>query len=223
MSDYEAKGYYQDQKVAQAYNSQYESPLQSSNLRARFVNYWEVRAFSRLLSHAPPNGNMLDVACGTGRFTQQLLNRGYQVGGTDISAEMMTLARRRVGSHSNSTFWLQVDAEHLPFADQAFDGVTCIRLFHRIHPAARLQMLREIKRVTKNWAILFFGMSSTLLSLRSSIRSKLIPGRPSNPFPISEAQLQEELKSIGFKIREHRWVMPYVTEGMMVFVDRDAP
>ena len=219
MSDYEAKGYYQSEETAQRYDSQFRSPFRLSNLRARLVGWGEVMAFLRLLKHAPPEGSVLDIACGTGRYTGLLLSRGYQVGGMDISSEMLTIAKARIEYHPNLLFLRNGDAENLPFEDRQFDGVTCMRLFHRIPPNSRSQMLREVKRVARKWAILFFGMSTPWLTLRRAVRSELLPGRPSNPYPISPAEMQHDLQALGFALKDRAWVLPYIAEGMVVFVN----
>lgn len=219
MSNYEAKDYYQSKAVAQKYDTQFESPLQSSNLRTKLVGWGEMRAFLRVLKNAPAEGSVLDIACGTGRYTELLLSRGYQVGGIDISSEMLAIAKARIEYHPNLLFLQNGDAENLPFEDKQFDGVTCMRLFHRIPPTPRLQMLREVKRVARKWAILFFGMSTPWLTLRRAVRSKLLPGRPSNPYPVSPAEMQDQLQALGFTLQDRAWVLHYITEGMVVFVN----
>lgn len=40
----------------------------------------------------PASGNLLDLACGSGRLGVQLAQRGYQVSGLDLSEEMLALA-----------------------------------------------------------------------------------------------------------------------------------
>lgn len=219
MTHYEAKSHYQSKTIAQKYDTQFESPLSISNWRAKLVGWGEMRAFSRLLKHAPSEGSVLDLACGTGRYTRLLLSRGYQVGGLDISDKMLAIARARTDPDSNMLFLLKGDAEHLPFKDKQFDGVTCLRLFHRIPPTPRSQMLREVERVARKWAILFFGMSTPWLTVRRAVRSKLIPGRPSNPHPVYPAEMQDQLQSLGFTVKDRAWVLPYLTEGMVVFVN----
>jgi ubiquinone/menaquinone biosynthesis C-methylase UbiE len=131
---------------------------------------------------------------------------------------MLAIARARIGCDHNLLFLLNGDAELLPFEDGQFDGVTCMRLFHRIPPTLRLQMLREMKRVARKWAILFFGMSTPWLTLRRAVRSKLLPGHLSNPYPVSPTEMRDELQAIGFTLKEYAWVLPYIAEGMVVFV-----
>lgn len=40
--------------------------------------------------------NVLDLACGTGNITLELIKRGYNVAGVDISSEMLTAADRKI-------------------------------------------------------------------------------------------------------------------------------
>ncbi len=218
MSDYEAKGYYRTKSNALGYDQQYEEPLRPSNLRARFVGWRESAAFLRLLQHAPSSGSVLDIACGTGRYTRLLLDKGYRVGGLDASPEMLSISKERSSDYSNLLFLKGGDAESLPFEENQFDGVTCMRLFHRVPPEPRLRMLREVKRVGRGWAILFFGMTTRWLVVRRSIRSRVLGGRASNPYPVSPSQLQRDLDSLGFHVQDRRWVIPQVADGMMMFV-----
>lgn len=221
MNDYEAKEHYKNNDVAQQYNAQYEAPLSLSNVMSRFYGWCEIQAFRRLLKHVPEGGTVLDVACGTGRYTRQLLKHGYKVGGVDISNEMLAYVRNATQSDPNLLFLKQGDAEKLLFDDNEFDGVTCIRLYQRVPSAQRLQMLREVKRVSKSWAILLFAMSNTWLNVRQRIRRKLIHGRDTAPNALTITEMLEELEAAGLKLEERTWVMPLLATGMIVRVRCD--
>jgi ubiquinone/menaquinone biosynthesis C-methylase UbiE len=222
MSDYEAKGHYKDNGVAQHYNAQYEAPLSFSNAMSKFYGWREEQAFQRLLNHVPAGGTVLDVACGTGRYTRRLLKNGYKAGGVDISDQMLEFVRRATEGNPDLLFLQTGDAEKLPFDDNEFDGLTCIRLYQRVPSAQRLQMLREVKRVSKNWAILLFAMSNPWLRLRQAIRRKLIWGADSAPNAVTIAEMSEELETAGLKLEERTWVMPVITTGMIVRVRCDS-
>lgn len=218
MSSYEAKKHYQDGEVARRYNSQYKDPLNLSNFRDKLVGWGEVRAFQKMLRHVPRGGSVLDVACGTGRYLKQLLDCGYKVYGLDISDEMLEFAREVTQGDPNIQLLKKGDAENLPFNDHQFDGVTCIRLYQRVPPAQRLQMLREVKRVARSWAILFFGMSNSWLRVRQAIRWKLISGRLNNPNALTVTEMRQELLRAGLKLEESTWVLPGIASGMIVRV-----
>jgi len=42
-------------------------------------------------------GRLLDIACGTGTFLEEMRSRGWQVAGVDASGPMLALARKRLG------------------------------------------------------------------------------------------------------------------------------
>jgi SAM-dependent methyltransferase len=66
-------------------------------------------------------GRALDAACGTGAVTQQLLARGHDVVGVDLSEGMLARARQAVPQAR----FLVGDITHLPIADRDVDHVVC--------------------------------------------------------------------------------------------------
>ncbi|WP_255170177.1 methyltransferase domain-containing protein [Natrononativus amylolyticus] len=93
---------------------------------------------------------VLEIACGTGRFTVMLAARGANVVGLDISAAMLQQGRtkaRAAGVSENLEF-LRGDAGRLPFPDDHFDTVVAMRFFHLADdPEA---FLSEMRRVSKH-------------------------------------------------------------------------
>lgn len=120
-----------------------------ARLAARYDKRWAfyVRAttqesLKRLRIH--PAGRVLDVGCGTGAFLQELLIScpTLRVAGVDPCAEMLAIARKRLGSEVEiRPGW----AEQLPFEDNSFDAVTSSSVFHYIRQPE--QALREMDRV----------------------------------------------------------------------------
>ncbi|HEX6359883.1 class I SAM-dependent methyltransferase [Actinophytocola sp.] len=68
-----------------------------------------------------PTGAALDAACGTGRLTRELADRGHQVIGVDSSPDMLVLARERVPDGE----FLAGDLRALPVPDDHVDLVVC--------------------------------------------------------------------------------------------------
>ncbi|WP_254767257.1 class I SAM-dependent methyltransferase [Salinilacihabitans rarus] len=93
--------------------------------------------------------NVLEIACGTGRFTVMLADRGADVVGLDISAAMLQQGREkaRAAGVSDHLEFLRGDAGRLPFPDDHFDTVVAMRFFHLADdPEA---FLREMRRVAR--------------------------------------------------------------------------
>jgi SAM-dependent methyltransferase len=72
----------------------------------------------RLLGNGP--GALLDVGCGTGRYSAALGERGWDVTGVDISEDMLSRARAR------GVQVVRADSTALPFARESFDASVSI-------------------------------------------------------------------------------------------------
>ncbi|WP_136716350.1 class I SAM-dependent methyltransferase [Halorientalis salina] len=92
---------------------------------------------------------ILEIACGTGRFTVMLAERGADVVGLDISGPMLQQGRqkaKRAGVADNLEF-MRGDAGRLPFPDDSFDTVMGMRFFHLAdQPASFLSEMRRVSR-----------------------------------------------------------------------------
>jgi ubiquinone/menaquinone biosynthesis C-methylase UbiE len=92
----------------------------------------------------------LEIACGTGRFTVMLADRGADIVGLDISDAMLAEARekaRGVGVMDHLEF-MRGDAARLPFPDDHFDAVFAMRFFHLADTPA--SFLSEMCRVSRD-------------------------------------------------------------------------
>ncbi len=66
-------------------------------------------------------GKLLDFACGTGSFTAEFTKLGYDVTGTDISREMLTVAERKCGGRAK---FICADMRDFAFSEP-FDSCVC--------------------------------------------------------------------------------------------------
>lgn len=105
------------------------------------------RRFVVLKAGDPGSGRMLDLATGTGDIAA-LIRRSHpeaMVIGTDFSRNMLAEAKRRFPGAAIS--WQACDANHLPFADDAFAAVTFGYLLRNVDDA--LSVLQEVRRVLR--------------------------------------------------------------------------
>jgi ubiquinone/menaquinone biosynthesis C-methylase UbiE len=85
---------------------------------------------------------VLDVGCGTGRFSAALAERAIaRVWGVDPAPEMLTQARARAGGRVG---FKQGRAERLPFRDGWFDRAVMRLVVHLVH---REEAFAEVHRV----------------------------------------------------------------------------
>ncbi|MDR7868687.1 MAG: methyltransferase domain-containing protein [Sporomusaceae bacterium] len=111
-----------------------------------YVHRFEREAVMALAAPAP-GMTVADIGCGTGIYTDELLQAGARVTGVDISPEMLALAARRTARHGDAVAFLTGDAAALPFATASFDMVTSITAMEFFaDPRACLQdMYRIVK------------------------------------------------------------------------------
>jgi ubiquinone/menaquinone biosynthesis C-methylase UbiE len=88
---------------------------------------------------------ILDVGCGAGPLSAALRDRGAIMSGFDLSAEMLALARRRLGDDADLT--VADLAKPLPYADAAFDDVVASLVLHYLEDWT--EPLAELRRVLK--------------------------------------------------------------------------
>lgn len=99
---------------------------------------------------------VLDVACGTGRHTVMLARQGFKVFGLDISPEAIKLgyawlAREKLKAklHVQSMF------DKLPYKDEFFDAVVCIKSLNHGRIEDIRRAITEIERVLKPGGMIF--------------------------------------------------------------------
>lgn len=95
-------------------------------------------------SKASSGARVLDLGCGTGRFTIPMAKKlGFTVTGADSSKEMLAKANEKQGA--NIATWDCQDAEYLTYPNDSFDVVFVSHLLH--HVDSPLRVLGECKRV----------------------------------------------------------------------------
>ena len=100
---------------------------------------------------------MLDVACGTGRFLREarLAYPALRLKGLDLSETYLEEARRHL--HGLRTVGLiAANAEAMPLAAESQDIVTAIFLYHELPGEVRRRVTAEIARVLKAGGLFVF-------------------------------------------------------------------
>ncbi|MFC6721654.1 methyltransferase domain-containing protein [Halobacteriaceae archaeon SHR40] len=147
---------------------------------------------------------VLEIACGTGRFTAMLAERGADIVGLDISGPMLKQGRERAQSAgvADHLEYMRGDAGRLPFPDDHFDAVFAMRFFHLADtPEA---FLEEMCRVSSEQVFFdtFNGFSTrTIYNWALPMGSRLY----------SEQEVHGLLDTAGLRLvsAEHDWVFPY--------------
>lgn len=102
---------------------------------------------------------ILDLACGTGQVGCELLRRGYEVIGADLSKPMAHQCSRQTPPLTA----VACDARELAFTDAGFDAVVCLydSLNYILEPAGFQAALHEAARVLRPGGIFIFDLNTT--------------------------------------------------------------
>jgi demethylmenaquinone methyltransferase/2-methoxy-6-polyprenyl-1,4-benzoquinol methylase len=100
-----------------------------------------------VLAAPPRNGELLDLATGTGVIALEVARRfpSVTVTGLDFSEEMLRRAKAKPGAEA--VVWRHADANCIPFEDESFDGITQGYLLRNVDDMDLA--LREQHRVLK--------------------------------------------------------------------------
>lgn len=102
----------------------------------------------------------LELGVGTGRIALPFLRAGYRYVGVDIALAMMQRLQARLGPDARPANLLRADVAALPFADDVFDVVMAVHVFHLI--AEWVQALEETRRILRRGGILLVASDEPL-------------------------------------------------------------
>ena len=153
---------------------------------------------------------ILDLGCGTGRFTQALaIHFDAETIGIDPSRKMLEQARRKQGD-ARVRYELG-RAEEIPLLDDSVDLIFMSMVFHHLNNPALA--VREARRVLKNRGTVF---------LRAGTRERISSYPYVDFFPESRSILEECLASSA-SIRKVFEMAGFWTVGMDVIIQEIAP
>lgn len=166
----------------------------------------DFREKAAVIEALPPleDRRVLEIACGTGRFTVMLADQGADVVGLDISAAMLQQGRSKAAEAgvTDSLEFLRGDAGRLPFPDDHFDTVIAMRFFHLADDPD--SFLEEMRRVSRD-QIVFDTFN------RYSTRSVYNWALPMGSRLYSEREVRDLLAANDLTLvdAEHDFLLPY--------------
>jgi glycosyltransferase involved in cell wall biosynthesis len=137
------KNRYQFPKIAQ----EYEKKRLGTNY-GHYKHFSELKALFTLLPKKPTQ--ILEVGCGTGRVTQELIKKGYQVTPIDSSQAMLSQYQQKKDLPKPKL----LSATSLPLKDNSYPTVVALRVIWHLPKKDITKMLSEVTRVSSNIIIL---------------------------------------------------------------------
>jgi len=122
------------------------------------VNPWRVPYFEGALTrhygHRLGEVRLLDIGCGGGVLAEEFASLGCRVTGIDISPRSIAVARSHAASREWSINYQIASGTDLPFAEAAFEAVSCCDVLE--HIPAWEGVIREAARVLVPGGLFFF-------------------------------------------------------------------
>ena len=122
-----------------------------------------------LLSKITPSDHVLDMGCGTGRFTIPMAQIVARVTGLDMSAAMLMKAREKADQLGLTIDFREGDMAHLPFEDHSFDVIVCMLALMHIPLENRQRVFLEASRVLKPGGRMVISAKNSLFERLSSV------------------------------------------------------
>lgn len=209
------KQHYQDEQVVEQYNRR--------RFKGGFAGGKTSRKWNMILRATQGLEGIrrvMDVPCGTGRFTQQILQHGWKLVNGDISGPMLRSAREVAESDAGLLGSVRFDAEKLPFPDRSLDLILSIRFLMHVPRDVRVRIFREFGRVSTRYVVLDvrhkYCLNTWFKRLRRALgsRTKLPEHR------YSMAELYQDIEAGGLRIVRKVWNWPPFSEKLVLLCER---
>lgn len=163
---------------------------------------------------------VMDLPCGTGRFTSRILDHGWNLINADISGPMLVKAREYTPGFDNYLGAARMNAEHLPFADGTLDLVISIRFLMHVPRDVRIRIFREYGRVSKRYVVLDVRHKYCLNLWWKKFR-KAFGSRTKVPeHRYGMAELDKDIKEAGLRIVRKVWNAPPFSEKLVLLCEK---
>lgn len=116
------------------------------------VNLPMTEILDKFLELVPEGGAVLDLGCGSGRDSLEMMERGYDVTALDGSLEMCSLAEIHTGLEV-----LHMTFEELDF-DEVFEGIWASASLVHVASSQMPTILRKIRQALEMNGILYFSV-----------------------------------------------------------------
>jgi ubiquinone/menaquinone biosynthesis C-methylase UbiE len=118
--------------------------------------------FDFILHNVCASDHVLDMGCGTGRFTVPLAKRAAAVTGLDISSQMLSVNQEKLSRCGLQATLREGDMTALPFPDASFDVVVSMLALMHIPVQDRQVVFHEAARVLKPGGRLLIGVKNAV-------------------------------------------------------------
>jgi len=114
----------------------------------QFIAPNQDRIFKEIINIIEPKSTVVDVGCGTGRFSFTVANKVSKVVGVDLSIKNINKASQLLSKNPNP----KISFQHSKLSDlisknQHFDYAVMTYVIHEVNPDERIPLLKEMAQI----------------------------------------------------------------------------
>ncbi len=211
--NYPAEKIYSNKKTVEEYDS-----VRFKSFRGKIGNWLDQFAVSRLLKRVPVSEKVLDIPCGTGRFTEYLFSLGLtDITAADISNEMLEIAKKKLGSIKQNINFIQIKAEDISRLRNEFDCIFSIRFFGHLPLKAQFKVLEEFSKSAPS-CIIEIPIKGRLRGRR--LLKPIVQGDNTAWHKLDWQTTVSNIEAAGLKVVKKRWKVPFISDSCYLLLER---
>ena len=106
------------------------------------------RMFGEIRNFIEPNSTVVDIGCGTGRFSFSVADKVSTVTGIDLSSKNITTANQTLQKNPNNKIsFLHTNLANLISQNHHFDYAVMTYVIHEVNPEDRISLLKEMAQI----------------------------------------------------------------------------
>ena len=156
------------------------------------------------LNRLPELGELVELGCGTGTFTETIVSKTKSMFATDLSDSLLAVARSRIGDHPKVTIQKE-NCMATSFPSEAIDSVFMANLIHVVEsPRTLLEECNRILRKGGTLVIVTFTDHDMRLweKIKMGLRFAKSWGKPpAHTHSFSPEDLASMMQDVGFAIK----------------------
>ncbi len=175
------------------------------------------------LKRLPELGELVELGCGTGVFTETIVPKTKRMFATDLSDSLLAVARTRIGDHPKVTIQKE-DCMATSFPSETLDSVFMANLIHIVESPSTL--LKECHRILREGGTLvivtFTGHGMKLgKKIKMGLRFVKAWGKPpAHTYSFSPEDLASIIRDAGFSVKTSK-VIGDNTRALYIIAEKD--
>lgn len=176
--------------------------------RGRYLDGFERRIVTRVLSQLPPGSHVVDVPCGDGRMTDLILSLGHKVTSIDL------VRQGRWANPAEPLPMITGSIFEMPLAAGAADLCLTVRLLHWFTMDEIDRALREIHRVAPRALVTFYNRNSLRI-----LRKRLYGHDHKHAKSYSYGEVCAAARRNGFRVVAHYPMLSFFFQNQFLYLE----